>query len=396
MAVLRARLKVAVVAACAAAGLAQAQDLFTVTGVRIDAEAASTAEARDRAIAGGLRLSAQRLFERLTLADDRAELDLSVPASDVQRWAAGMQIADERRSGRRYLGVMTVSFDAGPARAHLRARGAPFVEARGPARLLLPVWYDARDGSILWRENPWAAAWALQSPQNDLSPFITPFGELEDTQTLSPQAAQSLNVDAIWALAERYDLPGAIVARAMEGPDADTDSDTDAEPDGGLLSAEPPPDLTAGVTDGVDPADAAGLGFIARAHEVYFDDELGAPQVRDLGVVRAADLEALARQIAHAAQRSWKVALRVDPNQAFPRQTAALVRFETFDQWRAARVAIGGASLVRDARLDAVTTSGALMQLSYVGAPEQVAVELAAAGWVLEAEDRPWTIRPIP
>jgi hypothetical protein len=93
----------------APAASAETADLFTVSGVEVDASAASTNAARDLAMAQGRTLAWSKLFRRLTaqdqwgqqpkLADD--ELSRLIPLSEVR---------NERRNTRRYLAEATFHF----------------------------------------------------------------------------------------------------------------------------------------------------------------------------------------------------------------------------------------------------------------------------------------------
>ena len=56
------------------AGPLQAADLFTVSGVPVDATAASAADARNQALAVGQRATLRTMLQRLTLREDQSRL----------------------------------------------------------------------------------------------------------------------------------------------------------------------------------------------------------------------------------------------------------------------------------------------------------------------------------
>ena len=100
---------------------ASAQDsLYTVSGVHVDAGAASTTEAFNAAITQGRGRAFQILFRRLTRQADWTKQ----PALDAQtlvRMARGFTVANERRSTTRYVADVTYMFNPDAVARTLRA-----------------------------------------------------------------------------------------------------------------------------------------------------------------------------------------------------------------------------------------------------------------------------------
>ena len=120
--VFAAALMLAVPAVCFLGAVpARGQDsLYTVSGVHVDAGAASTTEAFNAAIAQGRGRAFQILFRRLTRQADWAKQ----PALDAQalvRLGRGYTVANERRSTTRYVADVTYMFNPDAVARTLRA-----------------------------------------------------------------------------------------------------------------------------------------------------------------------------------------------------------------------------------------------------------------------------------
>src|ERR1700676_1376088 len=93
----------------APAASAETADLFTVTGVKVDASAASTNAARDLAMAQGRTLAWSELFRRLT-AQDQWGQQPKLTGNELSRLILLSEVHNERRNTRRYLAELTFHF----------------------------------------------------------------------------------------------------------------------------------------------------------------------------------------------------------------------------------------------------------------------------------------------
>ncbi|PWE17329.1 hypothetical protein DDZ18_06490 [Marinicauda salina] len=365
-------------AALAFAGAALAADPFTVVGVEVDAEADTATQAQRLALAQGQALGAQRLIERLTLPEDR--LAAAMPTIDPDRAAellAGLQISDEQRSATRYLASLTLEFDDGAVREHLEGYGVPYVEAQSRPVLVLPV-LD-RDGETTLWEGPWYETWLTGGYDHALTPFVglgSQTQPVEDPETdyrprnraseepaplgrdvLFTEDALRLDEYALREIAELYDVEAVavIVARASGGEDEDAEPRVRA---GGTLL-----DFSGETTRRESLPDVIGRGF-----------------------------DAAAAQIVYERQESWKRINIVRETER--RMLEVTFIFDGLRQWRNLQRAVAGASLVDEARLDALSRGGAVMTLTHRGASEQLRTELAQRGARLEEDaDLGWTVR---
>src|SRR5579883_2062717 len=102
-------------------------DVFTITPVPVDATAANATAARDQALAEGQQHAFRLLMERLTVASGANRLP-RVSNAQVVNLVQGFEVANERRSGVRYLADYTFHFRPDAVRQLLRQSGIAFAE----------------------------------------------------------------------------------------------------------------------------------------------------------------------------------------------------------------------------------------------------------------------------
>lgn len=337
------RVLVALIIAVAAAFSASA-DIFTVTGVRVDATAESAAAARERAIADGQRRAAQILIQRLTLDADRAAL-APLDASGAALLVAGFEVNDESARGQRYIADMTVAFAPSEVRDYLRSAGVPFVDSAARPVVIAPVLMSGGQAR-LWQSNPWLDAWSGVNLENELVPVITPTGDLNDIRAVRASDAANLDVEGLRQLAAGYGAERVVVARAT-GPSSATLTRIDFAADGA---------------------------------------------VRELGSVSGGDYASLVAASAGLLQREWKNLTIVRSTSTS--ELAVSVLYQNSSQWLTLRNSLGGSSLISNARLDAMANSGAMMFLRHRGRVDQLEAELAERGVVLAQDPQiGWTVR---
>jgi len=417
------RTAVLAVAGLAAAPLAWSADPFTVTGIHIDETASDATRAQTLALQSGQVQAARILIERLTLPEDRIaapldprdaagapsmaldaarsvdpvadavqqipralpEIDSEIAASLI----AGFDISNERRSPTRYIGDLSVTFDRRAVRDFFNRYDVPYVQAQARAILVVPI-LQSETGSVLWG-GPWYQAW--QSPRfaHALVPFIGLGSRYEETaredgsgsdaddpaeiagedparfdseaermegvqrtplgrRMLSTGQAQSLDEGALRAMADLYEVDRVAVIAARAGGGAVRA--------GGVLL-----DFT---------------GEEARREPIATIDVPGRFQTA-------------AARIVEATESAWKRETIV--REAGENTLEVTVLYDSLREWRDLQNAVAGASLVSDARLDALSPTGAVMTLAYRGELDQVASELDSRGARLEdTSDLGWTV----
>jgi hypothetical protein len=163
-------------------------DVFVVRGIKVDVTAASTAVARDKALAMGERAAFRELLERLTLRVDHPRLP-AFSANDIAAFVTDFEVAEEKASAVRYLATLNYNFKADDVRRLLIDRQIAFAETTSKPVLVLPV-YQAAGFLLLWDDpNPWRKAWTERPEKFSLVPSILPKGDLPDIAMIGPEQA---------------------------------------------------------------------------------------------------------------------------------------------------------------------------------------------------------------
>ena len=201
---------------CAFSAPAAAQsrfDVFTISPVRVDVTAASASAARDQALVQGERRALQMLIERLTLASGRNRLPQPNNAQ-LNDLVQGFEVANERRSGVRYIADYTFHFRPDSARQLLTQAGIAFAETPSKPLVVLAVLLDG-ERAVLWDDpNPWRDAWARAKLPPGLVPLAIPLGEINDVTAIDAEAALHGDDGRLRALSERYNGDDVLVSAA--------------------------------------------------------------------------------------------------------------------------------------------------------------------------------------
>lgn len=187
-------------------------DVFTVEDVAVDATARTADEARKVALAEGQYEAFLRLFDRLTLRQDRARLP-EIKPDDVADLVRAFEVQDEKTSGIRYLAKLTVHFKGDEFLKFLQGHEIPYATTRSKPVLVLPV-FDSGEERMLWRgPNPWWDVWVALTPRDGLVPFVLPLGDLEDVAAIDAAQAALGDQDRLDTVSKRYDATATLVAQ---------------------------------------------------------------------------------------------------------------------------------------------------------------------------------------
>jgi Uncharacterized protein conserved in bacteria (DUF2066) len=188
-------------------GRAADDDGFTVAGVHVDVTANDAITARDQALAQGQQQAFDILMSRI--ASGRAP---HVGADQLTDLVSGFEVANERRSGVRYVADYTFHFKPNAVRKLLEGASVPVVETPSRPVLVLPV-LKRGDRAVLWDDpNPWRAAWT--GSDGGAMPIIVPLGDLDDVNAIDARAALRGDPAAIKAISDRYRNADVVVAQA--------------------------------------------------------------------------------------------------------------------------------------------------------------------------------------
>lgn len=187
-------------------------DNFSVSGVKVDATAATATEARDAAIAQGRPIAWAKLYRRLTRSKDwprQPQLD----DQTLLHMIRGLEIANEKRSSTRYLAEITYSFNAPDVRKVLQQAGIAYSEASGKRVLAIPI----LAGKPFESGSAWTQAWARGDMANSLTPIVLPSGNTADLDVLTRSDLAGLDWSTFAPLAARYSASEVVVAEASGG-----------------------------------------------------------------------------------------------------------------------------------------------------------------------------------
>jgi hypothetical protein len=327
-------------ALCAfAPGAASAQgrdNVYAVAGVYVDETAANAAAAQQAGFAAAQRAGFERLVRRLTIPDELAQRGMpQVEPTTLDRLVSSVDIEEERRSGTRYVGRLTVRFDPSGVRTLLRQFNLTVVDTRTAPVLVAPLVADgtAEETATLWRE-----VWTNGGFGDELVPLAAAPVELRGApawQTAGPFAQQAAAASVLYATLR---VQGSTATATL------VEIDANARRDRGEVTAR------------IDGADAAAT--------------------------RSA-LASLADQASTRIQNDWKGRVATGGGQRGRISASAL--YSNQAQWEQIKDALEGAAqtLISEIRIEAVGRDGALVSFSFVGDRAQLVSELQRRGIAL-------------
>jgi hypothetical protein len=337
----------------------QRADAFTVSSVPVDATAANATAARDLAIAGGEQRAFKLLMDRLTQPNDSARVPKATLAQ-LNDLVQGFEVANEHRSGVRYLADYTFHFRPEAVRQFLRQAGIAFAETPSKPLVVLPV-LNADGRSVLWDDpNPWREAWANAKLAPGLVPLTRPLGELEDIQAIDADAAAQGDDAGLRAISKRYDDADVLVTQATLKTD----------------SAQHVVDVT---------STRYTLG-VAGVEQTWVSSTLAGPGESDGDTLSRAVAATLAQ-----VEAAWRAANTLDASQSGT--LLARVPAASLQEWVAVRDRLSGIPAVRSSRLLALDREGARIELRFIGDPKQLRLALAQRDLELSGEDPDWVLR---
>lgn len=323
-------------------------DPFTVTGIQVDASAASSVEAQDIAINSGRQRAWQTLVHRLTKQEDWAK----VPPQDdqaVERLIASYMPQNVRKSTTRYSASMTYVFNADAVRRILRLQGVAYADANAHPILIIPL------GPHYDPHGPWTTA------------FVNP---------RYSHAAVPLNLP----------IPDSVTVAQLGGVTFDGAQWSQVQSVAGRVSAG-----------------EAMLLLLVNDHGkmVVKLRHLGAGQPWTIADVPLADPPGSPRLYADAADaaasaviNAWKAHSAIDFGRRL--KLTASVHVDNLADWGAMQAKIVTVPTVTDVTVVAMDIGEARVAITYVGTAEQLKDNLAQGGYDLENGDNGWTLAPLP
>ncbi len=327
-------------------------DVYTVTGVPVDATADNAQQARERAVTAGQLRAARLLLERLALRADHPRLP-TIDAKALPDLVSGFQVANERNSAVRYLADLTVSFKPEAVRRLMQQAAIPIAETPSQPVLVLPVWREGSTVQLFDDRNPWREAWLKVAAGKGLVPLLTPLGDLADLQAITAEQAVAGNKEALAAIAQRYGTQSVLVAFATAGAGADT---------------------------------------IEQLIVVRYT--LGLEQGLRIPVTPRRPPEALlatAIAISQEVEENWKAAAAIDSGPGGALDAVAPVA--QLSEWIALRKQLAAVPAIKRIDVRSIGVGAAQVTLHHAGTPQQLRAVLAQSGIALTEESGGWTLR---
>jgi hypothetical protein len=318
-----------------------AESLYTISGVHVDATAASATEARDIAITQGRPVAWTRLFRRLAPQKDwpkQPQLDNDT----LIRMVRGIGIANERRSSTRYVADITYEFNAADVRRILQQLGVSYADFAAKPMLVVPVM--AQSARPFDAAGPWVRAWN-STELSGVVPFVLPSGAPNEMDVLGRSDLPQVKWEVLAPLAAHYGAAEVLVAEAASVPDAVTVT---------LVRVTP-----------------AGLSSSTLA-----------PQP---------NLAAAAQAAAENVREAFKS--RAATNYALRNKVTVLVSYSSQSEWNSIRSRLTAAQNVVEVNVVALTITSAQLEVSYAGPLAQLQEALAAQGLNLSPGPRMYTLR---
>lgn len=331
------------------------QQLYTVTGVKVDVREKDAVQAKLKAISDAQLKAFARLTRRLASAAAAKQM-ATLGRREIGRLMASLSIENERTGPGRYIATLTVRFLPAKVRAAYRAAGISFTEQQSERIVVLPIW-NTPEGAVIWRDNPWRQAWIDLKAENAIVPVTIPLGDLTDSQAITAQEAAAGHETKLGAIKFRYQAEAILVAIATPVSKNSIRA---------IMTGDSP------------------LGRIA------FDKTY---ETRDNET-----LEGLAKRIAarfHAVMiEKWKKTGGAAPASNGPPQTFDVdVPFTSLDQWNNMRIELLTTPGVTGVDVASISDTGAVIRLSYVGAFPALQKALSAARLSLTLVSGKWVLQ---
>lgn len=191
------------------------QEVFTVTGVPVDARGGTITEARAQGLQEGQIEALDRLLRRLVPTAYQTDLR-NLSTRDAIDLVRDFSVSNERTASGRYLADLTVRFRPESIRSTLRLSGVPFAETVSKPITVVPIYQESVVSEpVIWSDsNPWMDAWIRLPQAMGLVPRQLPFGDLEDLSTLSIEDVQARDQVRLQTWASRYGADDVVIALA--------------------------------------------------------------------------------------------------------------------------------------------------------------------------------------
>jgi hypothetical protein len=317
----------------------QAQELYTVSGVHVDAVAASSAEALNLALAQGRPRAWQTLYRRLTREQDWPRQP-ALDGAALLRMSRGYTIANERRSTTRYVADVTYIFNPDAVNRTLQGAGIAFTQSAPHRILIVPMAPSFSTG-------PWAQA--LAGLRDSVVPFTV--ASAADGPGLNALNFDSANWGDVASVAARSRAGEAALVQVIY--------------------------VNNKVTVNIR---RLGPG------QAPFKISLDVPLAQTVGTT----YPSAAQAAIHAIEEMWKTRAALDVNQRG--RITVIAKPATAAEWGALRSALAGVDNVTSVQVTAMDIGHAQLVIAYQGNTDQLRDAMGAAGLSLANRSGEWNL----
>lgn len=202
-----------------------AEDVFTVSGVKVDVTAENAVAAREKAFTAA-QIAAFKALALRILGDEAAKTYPTPSVATISTMIQDFEITDERLSAVEYIGTYTFRFDGNAVRSQFNMENLKYAAATRPV-LVLPF-YQMGSRISLWQDtNPHLGAWTRSNAQGGLVQIRVPLGDIRDIADVGDDQALTYRRDGLYQILERYGASEAIILIAVPGPADAADVPTD-------------------------------------------------------------------------------------------------------------------------------------------------------------------------
>ena len=317
---------------------ASAQGVFTVSGIHVDATAASSSEALNIALAEGRPKAWTVLYRRLTRQQDWGRQP-NLDGATLLRLSRGYNIANERRSTTRYVADVTYIFNPDAVARILQTAGIAYTQTVARRSLMVAMAPGFTTGA-------WAQALATSSRDS-----VVPF-----------------------SLAAAGDFPATLGFDAAGWNDVAAAAGKIKAADAALVQVVP----------------ASGKLVVNIRHLTASGAPIKTTVDVPLGGNTNAAYAAAADAAVHAIEDMWKSRSALDTNQRG--KLNVVVHPQSGAQWGAIRAALSSVDNVTGIDVTAMDIGYAQLSLSYQGSTDQLRQAMSEAGLALTGQGGAWTL----
>lgn len=326
---------------------------YEISGIEVETSAQDAVTAKANAIAAGQAEAARMVLQRITTSE-QYQLIPELSREELEQMINGFSVEREQASATTYSATLTFHFSPQAVQDLLARNNIPFSDRQAAPTLLVPIFQEGENFYFM-ENNPHLEAWRSIRPQNQLTPFILPAGDISDAE-IDPNALLARNIDAMSRLRLRYQAQNVLIALCR----SDIDSTRyDCTLEGGGPTGPVNLQQSYSGDDPVLTMAAAARAFVADIENQWKSNNLiSGPGLRQGEPVQAA------------------------------------VSFNGLSEWQQLRGRLASLPEVSEIEIKALNPRGAVLVLHVTGGVSALGAALSQYGYELADAGGTWMIRP--